>query len=225
MHGSPLGVGSDIGGYVPQLCAETLSQPNLLQHSSVRIPSAFCGIYALRPSCHRVPYAGASNSLEGQDSVASVLGPMAGSLSGVRTFMRTIIDSRPWTRDPMTIRKPWDEDAYRLAEHGRGGRMCFAFMWHDSITVPHPPVTRAMEIVKAALLAAGHEVIDWQPLKIARLHAVLVRSPGLPFRSKTNHNVPAVGRYLGRRQRAGLRRSRSPVQGAYHCEHGAWTRV
>jgi amidase len=44
LKGSPLGVGSDIGG-------------------SIRIPSAYCGIYGMRPSYHRVPYAGAMNSM------------------------------------------------------------------------------------------------------------------------------------------------------------------
>jgi hypothetical protein len=63
MKGSPLGVGTDIDG-------------------SLRIPSAFCGLYTLRPSYERLPYYGAVNALEGQESISSVLGPMANTLSG-----------------------------------------------------------------------------------------------------------------------------------------------
>jgi amidase len=63
IKGSPLGVGTDIDG-------------------SLRIPSAFCGLSTLRPSYERLPYYGAVNALEGQESISSVLGPMANSLSG-----------------------------------------------------------------------------------------------------------------------------------------------
>jgi amidase len=44
MRGSPLGVGSDIGG-------------------SIRIPSAFNALYGLRPSYHRIPYGGGKSSI------------------------------------------------------------------------------------------------------------------------------------------------------------------
>jgi amidase len=43
-HGSPLGVGTDIGG-------------------SIRIPSALCGLYGLRPTHGRVPYFRAENTM------------------------------------------------------------------------------------------------------------------------------------------------------------------
>ncbi|KAG8771101.1 hypothetical protein FRC12_003861 [Ceratobasidium sp. 428] len=147
MRGSPLGVGTDIGG-------------------SVRIPASMCGIYSLRPSYCRLPYYGARNCLEGQESVLSVLGPMANSLSGLKVFTKAVIDTRPWLRDPMCIRKVWDEEAYQLVEHGgRGGRKCFGLMYDDGLVKPNPPVFRAMDIMKKALEAAGHEVIEWENRK------------------------------------------------------------
>ncbi|TFY53149.1 hypothetical protein EVJ58_g9615 [Rhodofomes roseus] len=132
LRGSPLGVGTDIGG-------------------SVRIPSAFCGLYGLRPSYARLPYANAVNSAEGQESIASVLGPMAGSLAGVRVFTQAIVDAQPWRRDPA-----------RRAQGVAVGR-------------PHPPVRRAMEIVKAALEKAGHTVIDWENHRHLELYEVAER--------------------------------------------------
>ncbi|KAH7931012.1 general amidase [Leucogyrophana mollusca] len=146
LKGSPLGIGSDIGG-------------------SVRIPSAFCGLYGLRPSYGRIPYSGALNSLEGQDSVLSVFGPMTRSLGGLKTFTKAVIEAKPWLKDPLAVRKKWDEEEYKLADHGYGKKLCFAIMWNDGVVIPHPPITRSLELVKAALIKAGHTVIDWQPLK------------------------------------------------------------
>ncbi|KAH7907273.1 general amidase [Hygrophoropsis aurantiaca] len=156
LRGSPLGVGSDIGG-------------------SIRQPAAFCGLYGLRPSYGRIPYAGATNSLEGQDSVLSVLGPMANSISGVKTFMKAVINRRPWLKDPLAVRKKWDEDEYNLVDHGSGKDLCFAIMWDDKHILPHPPIIRAMQLVKQALVISGHKVIDWEPYKHEEL-AGAVRS-------------------------------------------------
>ncbi|KAK7047326.1 hypothetical protein VNI00_006557 [Paramarasmius palmivorus] len=160
LRGSPLGVGTDIGG-------------------SVRIPSVFCNLYTLRPSYERLPYYGAVNSLEGQESISSVLGPMANSLTGVKTFTKAVIDSQPWNKDPSAIRKEWSEKEYQLTYHGGGKSMCFAIMWDNGeesddfwnkasyslelgIVKPHPPLYRAMNMVKKALEVAGHKVIDWE---------------------------------------------------------------
>ncbi|KAJ8595435.1 general amidase [Rhizopogon salebrosus TDB-379] len=146
LKGSPLGVGSDIGG-------------------SIRGPSAFCGLHGLRPSYGRIPYGGAVNSLEGQDSLPSVFGPMTNSIAGVKIFMKAVIDAKPWLNDPLAVRKKWDEDEYNLVDHGSGKDLCFGIMWDDDIVVPHPPIRRAMEMTKAALEKAGHKVVDWKPLK------------------------------------------------------------
>ncbi|KAL5535558.1 hypothetical protein ACEPAF_3652 [Sanghuangporus sanghuang] len=142
MKGSPLGVGSDIGG-------------------SIRIPSAFNGLYGLRPSYNRIPYAGSRNSMEGQDSVPSVLGPISNSLSGLRVFMKAVIGLKPWTKDPLAIRKTWDEESYQLKEHGDGKDLCFAILWDNGVTIPTPPIRRALEMTKKALEAQGIKIVDW----------------------------------------------------------------
>ncbi|EKM60485.1 uncharacterized protein PHACADRAFT_179748 [Phanerochaete carnosa HHB-10118-sp] len=165
MHGSPLGVGTDIGG-------------------SVRIPAAFCGLYSLRPSYGRLPYQGCVNSQLGQESISSVLGPMTSSPSGVLRFTKAIIDAKPWNSDPLAVRKPWSRDEYELGEHGNGVGMCFAIMWDDDIVKPHPPVIRAMEITKAALEAAGHKVINWVPHR----HAEIYKNTAQIFFADSGHD-------------------------------------
>lgn len=93
---------------------------------------------------------------------------MSASLSGIKVFMKSVIAQKPWLRDPLAARMKWDEDEYQLAEHGRGENMCFGIIWHDGIVVPHPPVTRALEITKNALIAAGHKgqsVVNFLPMR------------------------------------------------------------
>lgn len=46
------------------------------------MPSAFNSIYGLRPSHGRLPYAKLANSMAGQETVHSVVGPMAHSPAG-----------------------------------------------------------------------------------------------------------------------------------------------
>ncbi len=124
--------------------------------SSIRIPSAFNGLYGLRPSYGRVPYAGAVNSMEGQESISSVFGPISNSLNGVKLFMKAVIAGKPWLKDPIALRKKWDEDAYALEDHGGGRGLCFGLIWNDGQVVPHPPILRALEMARDALRRAGH---------------------------------------------------------------------
>lgn len=67
------------------------------------------------------------------------------------------MSQQPWLKDPLVIRKRWSEDEYQLIDHGNGGKLCFAIMWDNGVVMPHPPVTRGLEITKKALLAAGHQ--------------------------------------------------------------------
>jgi amidase len=144
--------------------------------SSIRIPSSFCGIYGLRPSYNRFPYQGTVNSMAGQESVTSVLGPMCSTLSGLKIFTKCILDAQPWEKDPMVPRIPWNQPAYELVEHGGGEKLCFGILMHDGHTMPHPPILRALEMVRAALEKAGHRIVEWEPRWHEEIYAVQVRS-------------------------------------------------
>lgn len=86
-----------------------------------------------------------------------MLGPLTGSLEGVKAFMKNVILCEPWQYDPLIIRKKWSEDEYRLVEHGGGKQLCFGIIRDDGFIKPHPPVLRAMETTKDALVRAGHK--------------------------------------------------------------------
>jgi amidase len=50
-------------------------------------------------SGHRTPYQGLSSTLDGQDSIPPVLGPLSTDLGGVKLFMQAVISQRPWLKD------------------------------------------------------------------------------------------------------------------------------
>lgn len=131
--------------------------------------------------------------MEGQDSIQSVLGPMSNSLRGLKIFTQSVIQAKTWRFDPLVIAKPWSEEEYKLVNHGNGQGLCFGIMWNDGDIVPHPPIIRGLELVKKALLEAGHqgekyiykankllpeltirEVMDWTPLNHAGIAEIAV---------------------------------------------------
>ncbi|KAI0463996.1 hypothetical protein LJB42_003009 [Komagataella kurtzmanii] len=141
-QGSVLGIGTDIGG-------------------SIRIPSAFNGIYGLRPSHGRIPYMKVFNSYLGQEVMPSVIGPMSVSLEGLKLFTQVVLDSKPWLWDPKSMPIPWRYD--QITDQYSNKKLCFGVWKWDKLVMPHPPVLRAVDECVAALKKAGHQVVEWDP--------------------------------------------------------------
>ncbi|KAJ5223051.1 uncharacterized protein N7469_009291 [Penicillium citrinum] len=153
LHGSPLGVGTDIGG-------------------SVRIPASFCGLYSLKPSFGRFSTAGIRDSLNGQEAVRNTVGPMAHSLRDIEIWCQTVVDSQSHvSADPDCLPIPWRN--YQIPQ-----KLCFGefilmrldrshrtdipgFLLDDGIVKPLPPVTAALLRLKKGLEAAGHVVVEF----------------------------------------------------------------
>ncbi|KIW04342.1 uncharacterized protein PV09_04632 [Verruconis gallopava] len=138
-RGSPVGLGTDIGG-------------------SIRIPAGFNGLYGLRPSTGRLPYEGMANSMDGQNSVLSVVGPLGTSVGGLKLIVESILSTKPWLQDPLVHEIPWRPEQLKLEE-----KLCFGVFYEDGIVGITPPVRRAIDTTVAALKKAGHEVIAWTP--------------------------------------------------------------
>lgn len=139
LKGSPIGFGTDIGG-------------------SIRIPAAFNGLFGLRPSAGRLPYEGMANSMDGQNSLLSVVGPMSTSVPSLKLLVKSLLSQEPWLHDPLVVELPW-RDLPDLS----GTPLTFGILKDDGVVKPHPPVSRGMEMVVDAIKSAGHHVIEWSP--------------------------------------------------------------
>ncbi|KAI0541303.1 amidase signature domain-containing protein [Xylaria digitata] len=153
LRGSTLGVGTDIGG-------------------SVRIPAAFNGIFALKPTPKRLPYRCVANNNPGQNVYRSTVGFLSTSLGGLDLLLRSELSTKPWLRDPEVVPLPFRNDVaseYESRANPDGtakasvNPLKLGVLWTDCDVQPHPPITRGLRMVVEAMRAAGHKIVDWQP--------------------------------------------------------------
>lgn len=78
--GSRIGVGTDVAG-------------------SVRVPSHYSGVYAIKSSLYRFIKTGSISSMPGQEGVPGTLSPMARTLEDLETFWRAAFQMKPWEYD------------------------------------------------------------------------------------------------------------------------------
>ena len=150
LRGSPVGFGTDIGG-------------------SVRIPAGFNSLYGLRPSAGRIPYHGAANSMDGQTTIMSVIGPIAPTARSLTLLFKSVLGQEPWLHDPLAFELPWRDEIVQntkvLIEKAKAGSSTLAFglMKYDGTGRIHPPIARGLKIVEETLRRLGHRVIEWKP--------------------------------------------------------------
>lgn len=141
LKGSPLGVGTDIGG-------------------SVRVPAVWNGCYGLRPSTGRIPSEGTASIVDGQMAIPFVLGFMAPSAEAITLATRSLLSLGPWMDDPLVHEIPWREDIYTKFKESASGRsrLSFGVMRTDHYVNVQPPVQRAMDIMVHRIRSLGHSV-------------------------------------------------------------------
>ncbi|KAE8154450.1 amidase signature domain-containing protein [Aspergillus avenaceus] len=155
LHGSSVGLGTDIGG-------------------SVRIPAAFCGIFSLKPTHNRLSYRDVANAIPGQTTYASSVGVLGNTIEAIHLVLSSLISTKPWLRDPNVAPLPWrqgivDETLSRAGKTSRSASagekrpLKLGILWTDGVVTPHPPVARGLHLVVEAVERAGHKVVTWTP--------------------------------------------------------------
>ncbi|GAB1196670.1 hypothetical protein APSETT444_005945 [Aspergillus pseudonomiae] len=144
LRGSPLGVGTDVGG-------------------SIRIPSLCCGTYSFKPTASRVPYGGQKDCTEpGMDFMLPSAGPLSHDISSLTIFMRLVINAKPARFDSSVIDVPWRGLSGQPRTQFRIG-----LLPEDPRFPLHPTVKHTMNEAVRKLRAQGHTVI---PLDVQKCH-------------------------------------------------------
>ncbi|ODV85727.1 hypothetical protein CANARDRAFT_22522 [[Candida] arabinofermentans NRRL YB-2248] len=149
-HGSIIGFGTDIAG-------------------SVRIPALACGIFALRPSCDRIPYGNQVEPVDLEDNsgygIQCSAGPMANSLEDIKFMFKAVLDTKPWTLDIDSKPIPFQQSIYEQAVEKK--ELNIGYFVEDSSFPLQPPMKKSINESIAKLQAAGHNLIpiDIIPMK------------------------------------------------------------
>lgn len=174
--GAVAGFGSDIGG-------------------SLRIPTGYCGIYALKPTAGRFPSAGAKSARAGFDGIVSVFGPMTRSSADLEFLSRSLIelihpnvDSSldPWAAQDRfgceelrasPLRPAWlDPIKVASSRDGDHKRIRMGYYYCDGFTQTSPACIRAVqesiEALKASEHAGRYEFIEVDPNRLRAKEAM-----------------------------------------------------
>jgi fatty acid amide hydrolase len=168
---SALGLGTDLGG-------------------SVRVPAAFCGVTAIKPTTGRCDDLGRFSSPVGQRTVASQVGVLGRNVGDVALGLEVInggarpqLDGGLAPAMPLLDRAAVDVSKLRIA-------------WYtdDGTFTPAPAVRRAVREAAAALGARGASVVEWSPPEVARARDLFYGLLGAD-------NFAGLTRLLGRDRR------------------------
>ncbi|KAI6792217.1 amidase [Hortaea werneckii] len=172
MRGSPLGIGTDVGG-------------------SIRIPAMCNGLVGVKPSHGRVPYAGQeAGSLPGSSKlgIEATAGPIARTVRDCELLLRVVGDASPWLFDPDVLPHSWTQQLPLLPSPSSHPTrpLRVGVVRNDGHTIPLPPIANLMEELSHHL---RHPALPpWQPIEVIDLDL----SPLGPKCLKTFNGVMSI---------------------------------
>ncbi|KAF1973004.1 amidase [Bimuria novae-zelandiae CBS 107.79] len=147
LRGSSLGIGTDIGG-------------------SIRVPAANNGVYGLRPTSKCLPNQGMTAPMPGAEHILGVIGPLSTSLPAIPLFVKTLLDAKPWLRDPSLVPLPWNTSPRFPVAAAGSKTIKIGVMYHDGVVQPHTPIYRVLQNLHTKLAdVPGIEVTTFTPYK------------------------------------------------------------
>ncbi|MCS7078590.1 MAG: amidase [Chloracidobacterium sp.] len=158
--GSPLGLGSDIGG-------------------SLRLPAHACGIASLKPTAGRLTMQGHAEVFPGMEAIQAQPGPMARQVEDLALAMRVLTtpDQHPGDLTPPV---PWRDPDETASLAG----LRVAYYLDNGLFRPSPAIRRAVREAADALERRGAEVVPWQPPDVAEAFGLFV---GILFADNLRH--------------------------------------
>lgn len=130
MRGTPFTPSTDLGG-------------------SIRVPAAFNGLYALKPTAARTPKGDMPDL--GQSLIQVSFGPICHSIEDMELLAR-VINAHPFNKYDVTCTPiPW------RSPEAVQRKLRIGLMKWDGVVMPHPPVLRVLEHARHLLKTAGHE--------------------------------------------------------------------
>ncbi|MCB0116165.1 MAG: amidase [Caldilineaceae bacterium] len=137
---SPIGLGGDTGG-------------------GIRVPAAYCGVTALKPTMGRVPNTGAYNQPGGFTDLRTQIGPLARHIEDLLLVLR-VIDGPDYVDAGVTPMPIYDPEALSLAE------LTVGWFPYDPDSIVLDVVANAVGASAQALARAGVQMVENRPLDL-----------------------------------------------------------
>ncbi|KAF8566466.1 hypothetical protein P879_08827 [Paragonimus westermani] len=157
-HGTPLSIGSDLGG-------------------SVRIPAAFCGLVSLKPTSLRLSTRGMStmtrHSVIHLNGCPGLIGHEVGDIADL---MSTLLSPVMFHLDAHVPQIPFNEHAYLSANQRRLRIGFYDTIKHADCVQTVPSVKSAVACTVSILKQAGHQLIDFTPENPSKVKELFLRA-------------------------------------------------